>query len=160
MVEATRVPAHLLLPEPLQAKQLRHLQTQLSLGQSCHRQKSIVPIRAGSLRLCLIICDPVDCRLLGFSVREGGSPSKNPGVYCPIPGASRTPATQAAVPPPHLALTGANPSPPGQPQEQTPVDGPHTEVEIKPQLKPRGSVAKEEDSKPSHQLYKLQNEST
>ena len=33
--------------------------------------------------------------------------------------------TQAAVPPPHLALTGANPSPPGQPQEQTPVDDPY-----------------------------------
>ena len=32
----------------------------------------------------------------------------------------------------------------------------HAEVEIKPQLNPRGRVAKEEDSKPSHQLYKLQ----
>ena len=53
--------------------------------------------------------------------------------------------TQAAAPPPHLALTGANPSPPGQPQEQTQVDNPHLEVEIKPQLKPRGSVANEED---------------
>ena len=29
-------------------------------------------------------------------------------------------------------------------------------MEIKPQLKPRGSVAKEEDRKPSLQLYKLQ----
>ena len=28
-----------------------------------------------------------------------------------------------------------------------------TEVEIKPQLKPKGSVAKEEDPKPSNQLY-------
>ena len=62
--------------------------------------------------------------------------------------------TQAAAPPPHLALTGANPSPPGQPQEQTSVDDPHAEVEIKPQLKPKGSVSKE-DSKPSHQLWKL-----
>ena len=64
--------------------------------------------------------------------------------------------TQAAAPPPHMALTGANPSPPGQPQEQTPGDNPHAEVRIKPQLKPRGSVAKGEDPKPSHQLYKLQ----
>ena len=40
------------------------------------------------------------------------------------------------------------------------MDDPHAEVEIKPQLKPRGSVAKEEDPKPSHQLYKLQIEST
>jgi len=36
------------------------------------------------------------------------------------------------------------------------VDDTHVEVEIKLQLKPRGSVAKEEDPKPSHQLYKLQ----
>ena len=43
-----------------------------------------------------------------------------------VPGASRAPATQA--PPPHLALTGTNPSPPEQPQEQTPVDAPHAEV--------------------------------
>jgi len=63
---------------------------------------------------------------------------------------------QAAVPPPHLALTGADPSPPEQPQEQTPVDDPHAEVEIKPQLKLRSSVAQEEDPKPSHPQYKLQ----
>ena len=29
------------------------------------------------------------------------------------------------------------------------MDNPHAEVEIKPQLKPRGSVVKEEDQKPS-----------
>ena len=40
------------------------------------------------------------------------------------------------------------------------MDDPHVKVEIKPQLKPRGSVAKEEDPKPSHQLYKLQIKST
>ena len=34
------------------------------------------------------------------------------------------------------------------------MDDPHAEVEIKPQLKPRGGVTKEEDSKLSHQLYK------
>ena len=34
------------------------------------------------------------------------------------------------------------------------------EVEIKLQLKRRVSVAKEEDPKPSHQLYKLQIKST
>ena len=37
--------------------------------------------------------------------------------------------------------------------EQTSVGDAHAEVEIKPQLKPRGSVAKEEDPKSSHQLY-------
>ena len=36
------------------------------------------------------------------------------------------------------------------------MDDPQAEVEIKPQLKPRGIVDTEEDSKPSHQLYKLQ----
>jgi len=68
--------------------------------------------------------------------------------------------TQDAAPLPHLALTGANSSPPGQPQEQTPVDNPHAEVEIKPQLKPRVSESMEEDPKPSHQLYNLQIKST
>jgi len=32
--------------------------------------------------------------------------------------------TQAAAPPPHLALTGTNPSPPGQPQELNPSGQP------------------------------------
>ena len=40
------------------------------------------------------------------------------------------------------------------------MDNPYVEVEITPQVKPRGSVAKEEDPKPSHQLYKLQITST
>jgi len=59
---------------------------------------------------------------------------------------------QAATPPPCPLLTGAVPNPPGQPQEQTPMDDPHAEVGIKPQLSPRGGVAKEEDQKPFHQL--------
>ena len=75
-------------------------------------------------------------------------------------GATRAPVTQAAAPPPHLDLTVANPSPPGKSQEQTSVDNPQTEVEIKPQLKPRDSLAKEEDPKSSHQLYRLQIKST
>ena len=40
------------------------------------------------------------------------------------------------------------------------MDDTHVEVEIKPHLKPRDSVAKEKDLKPSHQLYKVQNKST
>ena len=58
--------------------------------------------------------------------------------------------TQAAAPPPHLTLTGADPSPPGNSQTQTSVDNPHPEVEIKPQLKPRGSVTEEENPKHSY----------
>ena len=30
------------------------------------------------------------------------------------------------------------------------MDDPHAEVEIKPQVKPRGSVAEEEDPEPAH----------
>ena len=37
--EAVPVSAHLVPSGSLQAKQLHHLHAQLSLGQSCHRQK-------------------------------------------------------------------------------------------------------------------------
>ena len=40
------------------------------------------------------------------------------------------------------------------------MDDPHVEVEIKPQLKPWGSVAKGKDPKPPHEPYKLQIKST
>ena len=40
------------------------------------------------------------------------------------------------------------------------MDDPHAELEIKSQLKLRGSVTKEEDPKPSHQLHELQIKST
>ena len=46
--------------------------------------------------------------------------------------------------------------PQGSLRSKTPVDDSHTEVKIQSQLKLRGSVAKEEDPKPSHHLYKLQ----
>jgi len=151
-------------------------------GRAATGKKSLVSMCTGSLQSCPTLCDAVDCGLPGFSVMEGGSPGQeywsvlaNAGCHtlldhyiscctshqlpC-VPGAARTSPTQAVAPPPQLALTGTNPSPPGQPQEQTPMDDLHAEVEIKPQLKPRGSVAKEEDPKPSHQLYKLQIKST
>ena len=110
-------------------------------------------MREGSLRLCPTLCNPVDCGLPGFSVREGDSPGKNTGVYWPIlvaifPAALATnppeylvlpePLQPKQLPPPHLALTGANPSPPGRAQEQTPVDNPHVEVEIKTTIEPQG----------------------
>jgi len=62
-------PAHLALPGSPQAKQLCHLHAQLSQGQSCHRQKSLVSKHAGSLWSCPTLCDPVDCGLPGFSIR-------------------------------------------------------------------------------------------
>ena len=153
-----------------------------SLEQSCHRQKTsgvyacrVASVESNSLWPCSLWPTRLLCQGEGgFSRQEYWSVLANTGCHillehyiscCPsrqlpwVPGAARTPVTQAAAPPPHLAFTGANPSPPGQPQEQTPVGDPHAEVEIKPHLKPRGSVAKE-DPKPSHQLYKLQIKST
>ena len=85
------------------------------------------------------------CQGEGFSRQEYWSVLANTGCLtllehyifcCPsrqlpwVPGAARTPATQAAAPPPFLALTGANPSPranpspPGQPQELNPTGWP------------------------------------
>ena len=84
MVEAVSVPAHLVPPGSPQAKQLCHLHTQLSLGQSCHRQTSLVFMCSGSLQLCPILCDTVDCGWPGFSVKEESSPGKNTGVYWPM----------------------------------------------------------------------------
>ena len=174
-MEAVHVPSHLVLPGSPQAKQLHHLHIQLSLGQSCHRPKSLTSIPTGSLQSCPTLCDHLDCGLTGFSVRrvlqariletlgQYWLPYRSRALYFLLPWLPtplstwcfQNPVTQAAAPSPHLALTGANPSPPGQPQEQTPVDDPHAEVETKPQLKPRGSVAKE-DPKLSHQLHNLQ----
>ena len=157
-----------------QANQLHHVHAQLSQGQSCHRQKNK---EKKVLCLCVQGCfGPV--RLFGtlwtvpsqaslsgmFSRQEYWRVLTNTGChillehyifYYPsrqppwVPGAARTPATQAAAPPPHLALTGANPT--GRP---TCRGGNKTTIET------QDSVAKEEDPKPSHQLYKLQIKST
>ena len=136
-------------------------------------------MHAGSLELCTTLCDPVDCGLPGFSVRgfsrqEYWSVSANTGCHAFY--STVFPAALASNSPEYLVLPEplrpkqrhhlrtwphrADPSPPEKSQEQTPVDDPHAEVEIKPELKPKGSVAKEEDPKASHQLYKLQIKST
>ena len=67
----------------LQAKQLHYLHTQLSLGQSCHREKtSCIYV----WRVALVISDSLwpcglcPARLLG----QRGSPGKNSAVYWPI----------------------------------------------------------------------------
>ena len=73
--------------------------------------------------------------------------------------------TQATVPPPHLTLSGADPRLPEWPQEQTPVDDPYAEVEIKAQLKPRAvwlrkrseSLSVMSDSSQPHGLYSPRN---
>ena len=48
--KAVCVPAHLVPSGSLKAKQLCHLHTQLSLGQSCHRQEKLASMPAGLLR--------------------------------------------------------------------------------------------------------------
>ena len=181
VVEAVHVPAHLVPPGSSQAKELHHLHVQLSLSKRCQRQKKVLRLCTQSHSGCVqlfVTLWTVACQSPlseEFSRQEYWSVLVNIGCYtllehciscCPssqLPWVScttRTPATQAAAPPPHLALTGVDLSPPGQPQEQTLVDDLHAELEIKPQLNPRGSVAKKEDPKPSHQVYKLQIKST
>ena len=108
-------------------------------------------VLSNSFQLCRLACQA--SLLGGFSRQEYWSVLANTGChtllehcisYCPrhqlprVPGAARTPATQAAAPPPCLAFTGADSSSPGRPQEQIPGDDPHAEVEIRPQMKPRG----------------------
>ena len=138
-------------------------------------------MHAGSLQLCPALCRPVDCGLPGLSVKgvlqgrilEGTGqywlsyPSRALYFLLPyLPTPLNTWCCQNCLWPKQLhhlhtwPSLGAKPSPPGEPQEQTPVDDPHAEVEIKPQLKPRGSVAKKKDPKPSHQPYKLWIKST
>ena len=71
VVEAICVPAHCAPPGSPKAKHLCHLHAQLSLGQSYHRQKkNLASICTGSLWSYPTLCDPVDCGLPGFSVRE------------------------------------------------------------------------------------------
>ena len=53
-------------------------------GRAATGKKKSLFMRAGSLRPCPTLCNPVDCGLPGFSVREGGSPGKNTGAYWPI----------------------------------------------------------------------------
>ena len=53
-------------------------------GRAATDKRTLGSAHAGLLQLCPTLCDPVDCGLLGFSVREGVSPGKNPGMFWPI----------------------------------------------------------------------------
>ena len=137
------------------------------------KKKSLAFMHAGSLWPCPTLCDPVDCGLSGFSVREGvlqarilectgqdwlSYPSRAQYFLPPQPPTplrtwcgqkpcdqssctTSTPGPRRGKPKPSRAASGADAS-----------GRPHAEVEIKPQLKPRGGVAEEEDPKPPHQL--------
>ena len=137
-------------------------------GRAATGKKRLAFMCTGSLRLCPTLCDPVDCGLPGFSVREWVLQAKIlehigqdwlpylfRALYFLLPWPPTPLSTwccqnpcdpsscTTSTPGPHRA----NPSPPGKPQELKPMDDTHVEVEIKPQLKPRGSVAKEKKPK-------------
>ena len=159
-VEAVCVPAHLTPPESWQPKQLHHLHAQPSLGQNCHRPNKqtnkvlhlCTQGRFGPVQLFVALWT-VACQasLLGqFARQEYWNVLANTGCHTLlehcisyyssrqplwVPGAARTPATQAAAPPPHLAFTGVNPRPPGQPQKLNPTyrGGNKTTIETRAQ---------------------------
>ena len=88
---------------------LHQLHAQLSRGQSCHRQKSLAPLSAGSLQSCPTLRDPGDCGLPVFSVREGAfsrqehwSVLANAGCHTPLEHC--IPAALAANPPGYPVL--------------------------------------------------------
>ena len=52
-------------------------------GRAATGKKSCASV-AGLLQQCLTLCDPADCGLPGFSVRDQGSPGQNMGAYWPV----------------------------------------------------------------------------
>ena len=102
---------------------------------------------------------------------QRGSPGKNTGAYWPILVATpfystifpaalalrtwccRAPVTQAVTPPPHLALMGQTQVPQCSLRNKSQWMTHTQRWKRKLQLKHRGSVAKEDDPKSSHQLY-------
>ena len=53
-------------------------------GTAATGKRSLASMHTGSLRSFLATCDPLDCGLTGFSVREGSSPGSYTGAYWPI----------------------------------------------------------------------------
>ena len=107
-------------------------------GRAATGKKKDVFMRAGSLPSHPTLCDPVDCGLPGFSVREGilqarilarigkyWLPYPSRALYFLLPSpltplstwCCQSPCDPNSCTTSTLALTGANPSPPGQPQE-------------------------------------------
>jgi len=99
--EAVHVPAHVVLPGPLQAKQLHYLHVQIPLGQSCHRQKMsftyvhrVASVVSDSLQPCGLWPARLLCQGGGFSRQE----------YSSIPFLSTFPSALAANPAKYLVL--------------------------------------------------------
>ena len=88
VVEAVCVPAHLALPGSLQANQLYHFHAQLSLGQSCHRQKRsciythrVASVVSNSLQPCRLWPARLLCQAGGFSRQDSWSVLANTGCH-------------------------------------------------------------------------------
>ena len=88
VVEAVHALAHLAPPGSLQAKQLCHLHTQLSLGQSCRSQKKpfvyvcrVSLVVSSSLRPCGLWPARLLCQGGGFSRQEYWSLLANTGCH-------------------------------------------------------------------------------
>ena len=121
VAEAVHVPKHSVLPGSLQAKQLCHLHTQLSLGQSCHRQKKpcvyarrVTLVASDSLQPCRLWPARLLCQGVGFSRQE--SWSVLPNTWCcqnpcyPSSCTTSTPGPHWGRPKSSTAASGANPS--------------------------------------------------
>ena len=147
----------------------------LTAGQSCHRPKysciyacGVNLVVSSSVTLCTMACQA--SQSVGFSRKEywHGLPYPSRELCFVFPYLSTCLSTRCCqspcdpsscttfTPGPHWgrakssrAASGANSN-----------EDPQAELEIKPQSKPRCSVAKEEGPKSSHQLYKLQIKST
>ena len=72
------------------------------------QKKSLVFMHAGSLQSCMALCDPVDCGLPGFSVREGVLQARIlgriGGYWLPYPSAAAAAAALVANFPECLVL--------------------------------------------------------
>ena len=71
-LEAVHVPAHLAPQGPHKPSSCTTFTLNSHWGRAATGKKSLVSMHIGSLWLCLTLCDPVDCGLPGFSVREVG----------------------------------------------------------------------------------------
>ena len=124
--EAVRVPARLAPPGPPQAKQLRPLHAQPSLGQTCHRQKSCVYART----VTLVVSDSAPLWTVARQASLSGRGVLQARILerigqCWLPHPSR--ALYVLLPelplPPSQSLVLPEPLGPQQPHTSTP--GPH-----------------------------------
>ena len=81
--EAVRVPGTWHRQGPCKPSSCTTFTLKSHWGRAATGQKNL----ASACRMALVVsdsCNPVDCGVPGFSVREGGSPGKDTGVYWPI----------------------------------------------------------------------------